>query len=102
MITISPIVNTERILVGFSVAGHANAGPHGHDIVCAAVSVLAHTAVYGLERHLKREIRLDMAEGNMVVELIEPPDELTCAVLETTLLGFKEIAANYRKFVQIL
>ncbi|CUH97458.1 hypothetical protein P22_3588 [Propionispora sp. 2/2-37] len=102
MITISPIVNTDRMIVGFSVTGHANAGPHGQDIVCAAVSVLAHTAVYGLERHLKREIKLDMAEGNMVFELMDPPDELTSVVLETTLLGFKEIASNYRKFVQIL
>ena len=31
-----------------SIAGHAGYAPKGYDIVCAAVSSIAHTAVLGL------------------------------------------------------
>lgn len=31
--------------VGLEVMGHANAGPHGEDMVCAAVSTLAQTCI---------------------------------------------------------
>lgn len=101
MITIRPIRNSAAVLIGFRVSGHANAGAHGQDIVCAAVSVLAHTAVYGLERHLQREIQFDMSDGNMFFQLEDDPDQLTSAVLETALIGFDEIAKAYRKFVRI-
>lgn len=102
MITIIPIRNDNQALLGFSVTGHANSGRHGQDIVCAAVSVLAHTAIFGLERQLERAISLEIAEGKMVFELVEPPDTLTDTILGTILLGFEEIAKNYHKFVRIL
>ena len=35
-------------LIGFDIRGHADYAPHGEDIVCAAVSVLAITAVNSL------------------------------------------------------
>lgn len=101
MIKIKTFRNSGNMLLGFVSTGHANAAPHGKDIICAAVSILAQTAVYGLERHLKREISLDIAEGKLSLELTGKPDELTNAVLETALLGFKAIAEQYPKRVRI-
>jgi uncharacterized protein YsxB (DUF464 family) len=101
MIKIKTFRNSESVLLGFVITGHANAAPHGKDIICAAVSILAQTAVFGLERHLKRDISLDIAEGKLSVELSGDPDELTSAVLETAVLGLKAIAEQYPKRVRI-
>jgi uncharacterized protein YsxB (DUF464 family) len=101
MIKVKTFRNSSNLLLGFAISGHANAAPHGQDIICAAVSILAQTAVFGLERHLRREISLDMAHGKLAFELSGNPDELTNAVLETALLGLKEIAKEYPKRVRI-
>ncbi|MDN3536947.1 ribosomal-processing cysteine protease Prp [Limosilactobacillus fermentum] len=37
------------------MTGHAESGPDGQDIVCAAVSALTITTVNGLERVLKKK-----------------------------------------------
>ncbi|MCE5284293.1 MAG: ribosomal-processing cysteine protease Prp [Pelosinus sp.] len=101
MIKIKTFRNSKNVLLGFVITGHANAAPHGKDIICAAVSILAQTAVYGLERHLKREISLDIAEGKLSLELNGNPDELTSAILETAFIGLQEIAKEYPKRVRI-
>ena len=101
MIDIKAFRNSNHLLLGFAVRGHANAAPHGQDIICAAVSVLAQTSVFGLERHLSRNISLTISEGNLSFELCDSPDELTSAILETALLGFREIAKEYPKRVRI-
>lgn len=92
MIKIQIFRNAAREISGFTVNGHANAAPHGQDIVCAAVATLTQTAVLGLERHLGREVSLEIGAGNLVLELNGAPDALTGAILETMLIGLREVA----------
>jgi uncharacterized protein YsxB (DUF464 family) len=35
---------------GFTIEGHAEHAPHGYDIICASVSVLAQALTYDIER----------------------------------------------------
>jgi uncharacterized protein YsxB (DUF464 family) len=91
MIKIEIVRNAERAMVGFRTTGHANAAPHGQDIVCAGVSALTQTAVLGLERQLKRKIQVKVASGKLTLDLLDNPDALTNAVLETMLIGLTEI-----------
>lgn len=101
MIKIKIIRNPEQSIVEFSVTGHANKGPHGQDIVCAGVSALTQTAVLGLDRHLGTRIHLDIASGNLKMYLLDNPDPLTNAVLETMLIGLTEIAKINPQSVRI-
>jgi uncharacterized protein YsxB (DUF464 family) len=101
MIKIRAVRNEAKELLGFNVSGHANAAPYGQDIVCAAIAVLAQTAVFGLERHLRREIDLDTADGKLDFIILGEPDVLTAAILETAFLGMTEVAKKYPKFVWI-
>lgn len=78
-------------ITGFTVNGHANTAPHGQDIVCAGVAALTQTAALGLERHLGREIVLDVASGRLALRLAGSPDGLTGAIMETMVLGLAEI-----------
>lgn len=102
MIKIRIFRNADKVMTGFHVTGHANAGPHGQDIVCAAISALAQTALLGIGNYLKREVDFDIASGNLSVQLKGAPDDLTSAVLETMLLGFREIESINPKGVRIL
>ncbi|MDR1903846.1 MAG: ribosomal-processing cysteine protease Prp [Treponema sp.] len=45
MIEIDVVLNDAGFLSSCTIRGHAGAGPRGGDIVCAAVSVLARTAL---------------------------------------------------------
>ena len=102
MIKIDIVRNSDQAMVGFSVTGHANTAPHGHDIVCAGISALTQTAVLGLDRQLKRKIHLDITYGNLKMNLLDNPDALTNAVLETMLIGLTEIGKQNPKSVRIL
>lgn len=92
MVKIDIVRNKLGYIEGFCVIGHANTAPHGHDIVCAGISALTQTAIIGLERYLGRQISLDIASGKLIVTLKDSPDNLTGAILETMVLGLREIA----------
>jgi uncharacterized protein YsxB (DUF464 family) len=80
------------------VTGHAGAGEKGKDIVCAAVSALAETALLGLVRYVG--VRLDykvVRRPAMLAFALEgAPNDKTDAILETMLLGLAEIARTYK------
>ena len=101
MIKIKIVRNSDQNIVEFGVTGHANMGPHGQDIVCAGVSALTQTAVLGLDRHLGTKIHLNIASGNLKMSLLDNPDPLTNAVLETMLIGLTEIAESNPQSVRI-
>ena len=86
---------------GFSIKGHSKTANKGEDIVCAGVSALAQSALLGLGEHLNRNVRYEVKSGNMFVELLDEPDELTEAILTTMRLGLSEIAKLYPEAVQL-
>ena len=86
---------------GFAAKGHANAGPGGQDIVCAAVSVLTDSVFLGLDRHLRRQLEWRADNGDISVRLQDEPDELTEAILATLVLGLSEIQKIYPDKVRI-
>lgn len=55
MIRVSFTVTPDQKITSFKMTGHAESGPDGQDIVCAAVSALTITTVNGLERVLKKK-----------------------------------------------
>lgn len=73
----------------------------GYDIVCAGVSALTQTALLGLGNHLHRALDYRISSGDLHTRLIEAPDEQTNAILETMLLGLREISALSPHAVQI-
>jgi uncharacterized protein YsxB (DUF464 family) len=65
MITIS--ITSHKL----TITGHARAGPHGQDIVCAAVSVLALTLVHSLEELTADKIEYEIEPGRISVEYVD-------------------------------
>lgn len=101
MIQIKILRSYSNSVTGFCINGHADMAPYGQDIVCAAVSALAQTALLGLTMYLNRDVSYDMEEGRLSVQLHAKPDAQTDAVLETMILGLLEIEKLHSDYITI-
>lgn len=97
---------TNRI-TSFTISGHANSGPPGYDIVCAAVSALSIGTVNAVEK---------LCDVKLPVEAGEKGGYLRCKVtnnlkvdterdvqllIEGMLVGLNDIAKQYREFITV-
>ncbi|WP_127147838.1 ribosomal-processing cysteine protease Prp [Veillonella sp. VA139] len=81
--------------------GHAGAAPYGEDIVCAAISMLSQTSILGLHEVAQQAMEYQMEDGELHILLSEPINESGQAILETMLLGIKNVADQYSDFVRV-
>ncbi len=90
---------------GFSIKGHAGAGKNGeYDMVCAAISAVAYTALGGLEELCKVNT-YNESDGNLTMAL---PDDMAHenwakaqTILETMVIGLKQIENQYSRYIQV-
>lgn len=97
------ILGKDGQISGFEVSGHAGAGQHGEDLVCAAISFLATTAVNALESVAGERPKLNQNEGYLKATLEE--NQLNPAadvILKTLLQGAKDLQEAYPKHVRLL
>ncbi|NMP21229.1 ribosomal-processing cysteine protease Prp [Sulfobacillus harzensis] len=76
------------------VSGHAGQGAYGEDIVCAAVSALVETLSLGLARVVHEPAGGQVEPGNAEFLFHQPMGAETRAVVETILVGLKDLAAS--------
>lgn len=92
-------------VIEIRVKGHAGYAEHGEDIVCAAVSALAQTALIGLEKVARHPFESKIADGYLVCRLMPggSPESaaMAQAILQTTVLGLQDIAKDYHQFVRV-
>ncbi len=75
------------------VRGHADAGPYGHDLVCAAVSAVVQTAILGL-----RELDPSAPPGEIRDGDVQWQGRTTDqgqAVLAACVIGLRDIARSH-------
>lgn len=105
MINVKIKRNNQNQIVSYSVSGHAQTAPHGEDLVCAAVSVLAQTTILGFYQVLGQQPGYQISEGDLHLNV---NDSLTktqrreaTVLLETMLVGLKNIQQQYPKIIAI-
>ena len=102
--------NKDNHITGYNISGHSGYDIKGQDIVCAAISVLAQTAlmslieVCGINENII-EYFIDEQEGILNVDIsgsmdmnIEDKSEI---VLKTLEIGIKSIEKSYPEFVTL-
>jgi len=93
------MLNRKGSEISFSVEGHAGFDQKGSDIVCAAVSVLAQTAVIAINRIAGIHQRIEQREGFLksVLEIDEDDGrtEVLRIILATMIIGLDEIVKVY-------
>ncbi len=90
---------------GFSIKGHAGAEKNGeYDMVCAAISAVAYTALGGLDE-LCGVNTYSESSGNLKMAL---PDNMTSEawtkaqiILETMEIGLKQIENQHSRHIQV-
>jgi uncharacterized protein YsxB (DUF464 family) len=100
--------NEAGLIDQFLLTGHAGAGAHGHDIVCAAVSALAINTVNSIDSlaGVKPIIEVNEAEGGFL-EVALPRDitneqrNIAQILMESLLLGLQAIQTENLEFVQV-
>jgi uncharacterized protein YsxB (DUF464 family) len=99
MVAVEFKVDRQGMYQGFTFAGHADYAEPGFDIVCAAISILSHTFMAGLETIVKLplQIKADQTSGYLDCNWVNLPEksERTQLLVETMRLGLSEIQAQY-------
>lgn len=101
MISIKIVRNDQGQVVSCHAEGHAGYDEHGYDIVCAAVSVLTATTMLGLTKQVEQAGEYSNSSGQCDMVLLEPIEQGGQDILETMVLGLREIASQYSDFVKI-
>lgn len=99
MTTITIFQSADGIYKGFLCQGHAGFSRAGTDIVCAAVSVLVINAINSIDRFGKQKFtcRQEEEDGIIHFELTQEPTRETTLLLDSMILGLKEVEKQYRK-----
>lgn len=101
MIRIQIVRNEASQIVDCHITGHAEYDEHGYDIVCAAVSSLACTAVLGLEKVAKQSGTYTNSSGDLIIKLDGEITDQSQTILDTMMLGLEKISKQYGDFVTL-
>jgi hypothetical protein len=90
--------------VGLEVSGHAYSGEPGHDLVCAAVSVLSQTLVNAIESVggiAESNVKLTMKKGYLAFKMhLKDANETTDAVFKTIEVGIEGLVRTYPQYIE--
>lgn len=99
--------NANRI-VGFKLTGHADSGPYGSDIVCAAVSALSISTVNGLSTVASiTPIVVSKPDEGGYLSLRMPPvddyiqERISQALLQSFENGLLDVEKQYSDYILI-
>lgn len=107
MIRIHVVRDNEGFVWEFTIEGHAGYGEAGNDIVCSAVSVLGYTAIGALSDIASIDFNYSIDDSGYLkcsipVDIAYHKKPCVKTILETIVLGFKQIELTYGKYVVVL
>ena len=105
MTTITVFDDADGRHTGFELSGHAFFADPGHDIVCAAISILAINTVNAIEEFVLNEWQYDEiadSEKGLIRFMIKEPDLDTQLLIDTMLLGLSEIEKQHPENIRLI
>lgn len=107
MIKVSIYRNKSGYITAFELSGHADSGPHGHDLVCAAVSAV----VFGMTNAVMKlsgiEPIIDQGGQGGYLKVVLPsevedePFKKATLLLEGMLISLITIERDYGQYISI-
>lgn len=98
------VFRAEGKVISFEVNGHANFANYGNDIVCAAVSVIAQTAVGAMQEIIGAcdyTIRDGYLRCSISKDISKEKKEAAAIIMESMIVGFYQIHKEYTQYVFI-
>ncbi|KGX83242.1 ribosomal-processing cysteine protease Prp [Pontibacillus marinus] len=107
MIQVLVTRNEHGQISAFEISGHAESGPYGHDIVCAAVSAVSFGAVNAVMKLCEFEPHIEQGgEGGYL--RVELPEQLSSdtyekatLLLEGMMVSLETIERDYGEYMTI-
>lgn len=94
-------------ITGFEIAGHADSGPYGYDLVCAGVSAVSFGAINAIEELCDIEPHIHQSDDGGYIR-VDVPSSLADTqfdnvqiLLQGMLVSLKTIEREYGEFIQI-
>jgi hypothetical protein len=95
-------------VMNYSLSGHAESGPYGHDLVCAAVSALTIGTANNLSRlaEIEPEIDANQEEGGFI-EIVLPSQmdknqqETAQILLKALYYSLLDIQEEYQEYISV-
>lgn len=107
MITIHVDYRNERIQ-SFEISGHANSGPYGYDLVCAAVSAVSFGAINAVLElcHIDLKIKQGTDGGYLHVmfpdaKRLKEEFEKAQLIFEAMIVSLQTIEREHKQFIRI-
>jgi uncharacterized protein YsxB (DUF464 family) len=89
----------------YEISGHAESGEYGHDVVCAAVSVLGITTANNLYKLAKIRPLAEMESGHLKVEipitLSKKQSESSQFLLKAFENALEDVVEEYSQYIEL-
>lgn len=106
MVNVKIVRENSGFIKEISIKGHSGYAKHGSDIICAAISVTGYTAVGALEELAEIKAMNKEVDGFMTISIpegiTENQKQIAQIILETTVIGLKQIEMEYSKYLKVL
>jgi uncharacterized protein len=107
MINVHIFRNDRNEITSFEIKGHAESGPYGHDLVCAAVSAISFGTINAIIKlcHIEPMIEQGGEGGYLKMELPlkmnQEAYEIAQHLLEGMVISLETIERDYKKHISI-
>ena len=106
MINVTIFVDEKQTYTGFDVIGHAGYDEYGHDIVCAATSVLIINTLNSIESFTEDETSCVSDEdiGNIEFRFTKTPGHDAQLLMKSMVLGLQSMEEDdsYKPYIDII
>lgn len=82
------------------ITGHANAAPHGEDLVCAGVSSISIGALNAIDLLEKNSCLYEMKHGYIEIRVVTDSDQLQL-LLSMLIIQLTTMENSYKKYIRI-
>ena len=97
------VVRKNQLIQEITISGHADSGPKGYDLVCAAVSSIATGALNALNQICSQDVQLLLTENPdalIKIKVLQNRDDLQL-LLKMMLIQLKTVQESQQKYIHI-
>ena len=97
------VVRKNQLIQEITISGHADSGPKGYDLVCAAVSSIATGALNALNQLASSDVQLELTEypdAMIKIKVLQNKDDLQL-LLNMLLIQLNTVQESQQKYIHI-
>jgi len=97
------VVRKNQLIQEITISGHADSGPKGYDLVCAAVSSIATGALNALDQIASKDVQLELTDNPdamIKIKVLQNKDD-SQLLLNMLLIQLRTVEEDQQKYIHI-